>query len=119
MIAITDHCLCRRLNFKGLLLTWLFMKNSPLLSSSMILLLDLAGRLFFIINELAAGRRQHVPPERRRRRCELTGDGAWSVVAASIWRERIYRQKNVPATAEYMSQLSRNVCCFFHFLGGN
>jgi hypothetical protein len=70
MIAIAGHCFCRRLNFKGLLLTWLFTKNSSLLSSSTILLLDLAGRLCFIIDGLAAGRQQHVPPTAG---CELTG----------------------------------------------
>ena len=55
VIAIADHFVCRRLNFNGLLLTWLLTKNSPLLSSSTILLLDLAGRLFFIIDDLLQG----------------------------------------------------------------
>jgi hypothetical protein len=61
VIAIADHFVCRRLNFNGLLLTWLLTKNSPLLSSSTILLLDLAGRLFFIIDDLLQGG-EHVPP---------------------------------------------------------
>ena len=117
MIAIADHCLCRRLNFKGLFLTWLFTKNSPLLSSSMILLLDLAGRLFFIIDELAAGRRQHVPPERRRRRIHWR----WCVVvAASIWRERILSTKKCSRHYRIACPSLAEMCVVFSiFLGGN